>query len=228
MAGRIRYLSSSPISRKKLALACDAFVRKEYSDKVAWGFLDVRNEGDALTATFIERFESEDEIYDPFGGITKYKRIRFNQTRVRLGLISPQLEVFDGPRSLSPLLTELSAGFANDIGFSRIGLNLSSLLKDLKRETSSLSLVSAALEDITLSPDVYARVLVVGAGEVGPYLKQASMGHKCALTEMCVKGTWMNSPFKLEISSDGRLEILQGEGEELMLKLRNAVEKNLH
>src|ERR1700735_1620161 len=99
MGQRIRYFATSPYSRAKLKNAGDTLSALEYTDAVAWGFIDVRNEGAFVSGTFVERFETEEEVTHPFGHVTLYKRVRFNQVKFHLGLNVPQLEILDASRS---------------------------------------------------------------------------------------------------------------------------------
>jgi hypothetical protein len=227
MSSRIRYLSSIGISRKKLRVTSDELSRKEYSDELAWGFVDIRNEGDVVTGTFIERFESEEQIAHPFGEITNYKRVHFSHAKFWLGVKVPQLEVYDGSRSLAPLLTELSRCFQFSLAFSRIRIDLQTLIGALKRKTSSLTLFGASLADITLASDVFARVAVVGSGEVGPYLKTAALGRDLKLERICLRGTFHSKAFKIEVTADARIHVHAGYEENLIRTLRGVVIESL-
>jgi hypothetical protein len=227
MPSRIRYLWSSPISRKDLRGASDALCHKEYSEKEVWGFIDVHNEGDALSGTFVERFETEDEITDPYGRITVYRRTQFSQTKFRLGLVTPQLELYDAPRSFTPLLTELSSCFRDNLSFSGIHIELHQMIKALKRDSSSLTLLAATLQDITLAPNVLAKISVVGGAEITPYLKVASLGKSIIFEKVCLSGTNLLGSFKIEVSSDGRIQILNGYNDALAMTLRVIIEKSL-
>jgi hypothetical protein len=210
-----------------LGAASDELSRKEYSDEVAWGFVDVRNEGDAVTGTFIEKFESEEQIAHPFGEITIYKRIQFSQAKFRLGLKVPQLEVYDGPRSLAPLLTELSRCFGFMLAFSPVRVDLQNLIVALKGKTSTLTLVGASLGNIILASDVFARVSVIGSGEIAPYLKLATLGKKLILEKVCLASTSHGGAFKIEVTSDTRIQVHAGYGENLLKTLREVVVESL-
>lgn len=227
MSLRIGYLATDSFSEKDLRTAADHLSVNEYTEKVSWGFIDLRNEGDALTATFVERFETEDEISDPFGRVTKYKRIQFSQVSFRLSRKMPQLEVYDAPRSISPLLTELANAFGIAISFSRIRIDLNAFVKFLKNETSSLIMQGATLRNIPLTTDVSANVALAGNGEISPYLKIASLGKKTALNKVSLLGTNKVGMFKLEIASDGRIQISGANSEDLLMRVREIIEKCL-
>jgi hypothetical protein len=220
-------LSSTMIGRRDIGVASDELSRKEYSDELAWGFVDVRNEGDAATGTFVERFESDEEVIHPFGEITTYKRVQFNHTKFRLGLKPPQLEVYDGPRSLAPLLMELSRCFGFTLSFSPIRIDLQTFMGALKRKTSVLTLLGASLGNITLAADVFARVSVMGSGEVGPYLQMAALGRKLTLEKICLIGTSVAGRFKIEVASDARIHVHAGFGDNLLKMLRGVIVQSL-
>ena len=227
MGNRVRYLSTSAITRKELSAVGEALGRNEYSDQLAWGFVDVRIQGDSVVATFVERFETEEQVTHPFGEITTYKRVQFSRIRFRLALQLPQLEVYDSPRAITPLLTELSKCCEFRLVFSNVSIDLEQFTKTLKREASNITLVSATLRDISLAADVFARVSVVGSGEIGPYLKLASLGKKGLLEKACLCGTIASNGFKVEITSDARIQILAGHDDDLMKILRCVVIKSL-
>jgi hypothetical protein len=227
MASRVRFLSCSPISKKDLRAVSEVLAEREYSDKVVWGFIDVRNEGDAVTATFVERFETEEKIEDPFGDFTTYKRVRFNQTPFRLSLSVPQLELYDGPRSIEPLLTELSGIVGSSLSFASVSVDLQTVMRHFKRDTLSIALVAATLQDISLAPDAFARVAVFGNGEIGPHLKVAAMGKKIAFQKVSLKGSLRTGSFKVDISSDARVQIHNGPVEDLTTLIRASIETSI-
>ena len=220
-------MSSTPISRKYLATAVDELSRKEYSDEVGWGFVDVQNEGDTFTGTFVERFETEDQVAHPFGEITAYRRVHYSQVKFRLGLKAPQLEVFDGPRSFTPLVTELARCFGFGLAFFPVRIDLKALIKALQQKTSSLTLLGASLGNIPLASDVFARVSVFGAGEVGPYLSMAAFGKPLVLEKICLAGTFRVGGFKIDVSSDARMQIHSGQGDILLRTLRGVIIKSI-
>ena len=227
MEQRFKYLSSTPFTRANLKNAGDVLSKREYSDRLSWGFVDIHNTGGLVSGTFVERFETEEEITHPFGHVTVYKRIRFNQIRFRLGTITPQLEILDAPRSVAPLLTELASCFDSPVAFSPVRLDIKAFISKLKRRAASLALLSASFEDITLGSDVFARVSVMGSGEIEPYLKTAALGGEPIFERVCLSGTFNAETFKVEICSDARIQILVGRGASFAKLLRSLVVESL-
>jgi hypothetical protein len=228
MGTRVRYLTADPISRRDLADLTEELCRKEYSDEVAWGYVDVRNERDSLVATFVERFETEEQVIHPFGEVTTYKRIQFNPVRFRIRVGIPQLEVYDCPRSATALLTELSNCFGARLVFSTVRIDLGALIQALKQQTTSLSLLAATLGDVSLSTDVFARIAVNGSAEITPYLKKVSFGREPVLERVLVKGTVSSSGgFKVEATSDARIHIQVGHSDSLVKVFRGAVVESI-
>lgn len=224
MPSRIAYLSTSNFSANDLRMVSDKLCAKEFSEQISWGFIDVRNKGNTIAATFVERFETEEQVADPFGHITTYKRIQYSQLKFRLCIYAPQLEVYDAPRSISPLVTELSKCFPIPVSFSRIQLDLNLFVKLLKRQTSVLIMQGATLQDIGLATDVLVKVALVGNREITPFLKIASLGKKVILNKVCLLVQNKNGSFKIEATIDGRIQIISNYDDDLILTIREMLE----
>lgn len=227
MTIRVGYLSTSSLSIKELGNLSNELCQQEYSDDKSWGFVDVRNESGLVAATFVERFESEEEIIDPYGRVSTYTRVRYSQVKFRLGAKIPQLEVYDAPRSISPLLTELSNSLRKPIAFSRIGVDLNLFVKLLKRKASGVMIQGATLHDIALSADVRAKVSLIGGGEVSQFLPIASLGKRTVLDKVCILGTNEFESFRIEAASDGRLQIVTQHTDSALSFFRSILEGSI-
>jgi hypothetical protein len=198
-------------------------VANEYSEGAPWGFVDVRNQGDTITGTFVERFESEQNVTDPFGNLKIYKVINYSQARFNITTSFPHLELIEPPRSVAPLLTELSRAFGNNLVFSQIQLDVPQFINDFRHKVSSLFVTSATLDDVPLTNDIFARIHVNGSGEIRNHLKELNLAHKIEFQKVCVCGHTKTGQFRLELSSDARLQVQAGIADELIRLVRTCL-----
>lgn len=200
--------------------------RKEYSDSVAWGFVDLESDGDSIRGTFVERFESDQEVVHPLGQILRFKRVDFSRITFSLAVAQPRLEIIDSPRSIEPLLTELSQT-CNQLVFSKIDLDVNALVRFVKRKTRSCTMISATLRDVPLSAGVIASVEVRGSSEIQRHLEMAAFGTRPVLERALLIGTIDNDAFRFQISADARIHVVAREPEALCDIIREFIRESL-
>ncbi len=71
------------------------------------GFILDRIRDDFFEARYIERFEYQETVADPFGQEVRFERLEYRQTRFRATQDGPGFELIDAPRSAQALVNEL-------------------------------------------------------------------------------------------------------------------------
>lgn len=78
-----------------------------FSNDESSGFILDRVRDDFLEARYIERYEFQETVADPFGKELTFDRLEFRQTSFRAALGWPGLELLDAPRSAQSLISQL-------------------------------------------------------------------------------------------------------------------------
>ncbi len=81
--------------------------QRAFSDDESSGFILDRVRDDFLEARYVERYEYEETIADPFGKEMTLNRLEFRQTSFRAAPGWPGLELVDAPRSSQSLVSQL-------------------------------------------------------------------------------------------------------------------------
>jgi hypothetical protein len=81
--------------------------QRSFSDDGSSGFILDRVRDDFLEARYVERYEYEETVADPFGKELTFNRLEFHQTSFRATPEWPGLELVDAPRSTQSLVSQL-------------------------------------------------------------------------------------------------------------------------
>lgn len=153
-----------PISMRVLAKRLKA---KQFGDGVVDGFVIDRVRDDFLEARYVERFELEEVVRDPFGRELTFQRVEFRQTAVRATSGKVGLELQDAPRGTHGLVSRLAE--VNDFSLAIVPISVDVLAwaaafqRSLNVDAFVDSLQVGALE---LEAGIHAKVVIKGPKDV--------------------------------------------------------------
>ncbi len=222
MNTRLRWMFVAPVTRATLAHAVDAVRKDEYVVDAQSGFIVERVRPGFIEARFIERFERLEDIFNPFGEAQRVTRVEYQQTRFRLSQERPQLEIYDGPRSISPLLNRLSMSLGPDSTAEAPVADVMKWLRMLTVHVNDVWVTSAQIARLSLSETVSARLTVSGTEDVRKFVKEMVGDRKFRFERLDLVGSYQGSPVRFELKEEGRATIRSGP-EELLEHLRNAL-----
>ncbi|MEK6418270.1 hypothetical protein C7399_12073 [Paraburkholderia tropica] len=102
---RYRWLQAEwPLPIRSLAKKIQ---QQSFADGASNGFIMDRVRENSLEARYIERYEYEETVSDPFGKELTLRRLEFRQTAFRASPNLPGLELVDAPRSVQGLMSQL-------------------------------------------------------------------------------------------------------------------------
>lgn len=223
MSRRIRWYLIEPLSEAAVAAIAAKMRKDAYADKRGWGFAIEIIRKNLVEGRFIERYENIDKVTDPFGKEIEFKRIGYEITRFRLNTSAPQFEVYDGPRSISALTTQI-AGYLNfALVFKEVATELGVWLRALERKITRSIVTMAVIAEVPLSPNAYAKLTVCGTEDVRKHATSLVGSKRVRFQKLQISGRYAEESVKLEVASDGRATILLGNAEELLPILRESL-----
>ncbi len=131
------------------------------------GFLLDRIRDDFLEARYIERFEFQETVSDPFGKEVTFERLEYRQTAFRATATWPGLELIDPSRSVQQLLSELIE--ASDFSVSLAPLNVDVLkwAEGIQQTFGGmLTISSIQVGGLKLGDSATAKVVIKGDKDV--------------------------------------------------------------
>lgn len=180
-----------PISMRQLAKRLKA---KQFADGSTDGFVVDRVRDDYVEARYIERFEVEEVVTDPFGKELTFQRVEFKQSAIRASGGTVGLELRDAPRSTHGLVSRLSE--ANDFSLAIIPISVDVVAWATSfQQLSRLEVIVDSLQigDLELGSGVSAKIVVKGAKDVRNYSKVLTSGrrHKVEKVQVRFSGAYV-------------------------------------
>lgn len=224
MSKRVRWLIASPLSRASLARIAEGLHRDEYEANATTGFISSIVRTTFVEARYIERFERAESIIDPFGQPQEFQRIEYQQTAFRLSVDAPQLEIYDGPRSIGPLLNRL--GSFTDTVIQPLNVDVVKWLRQLQTEISETCVTAAHIARLSLSEKVSAKIVVNGTEDVRSFVKSVVGNKPFRFERLEVAAKFKGETIRFDLREEGRATISSG-SDEFVSILRGALTASL-
>jgi len=175
-----------------------------------------------ITGTFIERDKYIDEITDPFGNTERVERTVYKRMAFRISTSWPQLELYDAPRTFAPFLTTLSQQ-VQWLSSSSVNTPPLKWLSSLDLPPASLLVEGAVINNIQLSLNVSGKLILSGDKDV---IEQFNLvkGRSYLVHGITLRVKDGDKIRRLEIFSDARMKVQQGDFESLLPVARRAVQ----
>jgi hypothetical protein len=155
----------------------------------------------------------------------QFSRIDFETFVFTIGTKFPHIELRNAPRSLGAFFNQI-AGYLNfTIGIEPININLTNWIKSLESEVESVQVFGAIASNISLSNSIQAKIAVIGSAEVRPSIKKLAGKYSYAFSKMQVSGIFRTQPFRCDLFSDGRVNVLGGTATEIASILKKSLVK---
>lgn len=153
-----------PISMRVLAKRLKA---KQFGDGAVDGFVIDRVRDDFLEARYIERFEVEEVVTDPFGKELTFQRVEFRQSTIRASSGDVGLELQDAPRSTHGLVSRLAEANDFSLAIVPISVDVVAWAAAFQRILCADALVdSLQIGGLELEAGIYAKVVIKGSKDV--------------------------------------------------------------
>lgn len=194
-----------------------------FDEKGQSGFLLDRVRDEFLEARYIERFEFQETVADPFGREVTLDRLEYRQTSFRATATWPGLELIDPARSVQQLLNELAE--ASDFSLSITPLNIDVLAwaEGIQQAFGGrLTISSIQVGGLKLEDGATAKVVLKGEKDVREACRKLMGGRPHVLEKL---------QFRISIGSANATVLLANnatakiEGKEVEAELLPAIRK---
>ncbi|WP_076997891.1 hypothetical protein [Variovorax sp. KK3] len=140
---------------------------KAFDEDSADGFVLDRVRDDCIEGRFIERFEYDDIITDPFGKELTFHRVDYNQCEFRTFDASPGLELVDAPRSVQAMVSRMLEATDFALAISPLSVNVLDWADTFQRAAKVSGLVdSMQLGALELASGISAKAVIRGDTDV--------------------------------------------------------------
>ncbi|MDR6208237.1 hypothetical protein [Paraburkholderia graminis] len=156
-----------------------------FADGKSSGFILDRVRDDCVESRFIERYEYEETVADPFGKELTLRRLEFRQTSFRATPSWPGLELVDAPRSLQSFMSELGEACKFDLGITPLTVDVMTWAQVFEEKLDSPIVIdSIQLGALQLGKDVRAKVVLKGEADVRAACDKLVSGKKHILEKL--------------------------------------------
>jgi hypothetical protein len=180
---RYRWLAADwPIPVSTLAARLKT---KPFTSSGKHGFVIDRVRDDWLEARYIERIEYRDSVIDPFGKELLFDRVEFRKTAFRVSASKPSIELREPPRSIQPLINQLSelVDFQLFISTESVDVFLwADKVQALLKHSSIID--SVQINTLELRENVTAKMIVRGSVDVRLSYQDITKNHKYTLEKV--------------------------------------------
>lgn len=156
-----------------------------FVDEGQTGFIVDRVRDEYLEARYVERYEFDETVSDPFGKELTFKRLEFRQTAFRASPDWPGLELIDPARSVQTLVNELLQATEFSLSVTPMAVDVmrwAEAFQDLADTKVVIS--SAQIGALVLEDGVQAKVVMKGDKDVRGAYKVLARGKKHVLEKL--------------------------------------------
>ncbi|KWO07376.1 hypothetical protein [Burkholderia cepacia] len=159
--------------------------QRPFSDDGSNGFILDRVRDDFLEARYVERYEYDETVADPFGKELTFRRLEFHQTSFRAGPDWPGLELVDAPRSTQSLVNQLLEITDFALPVAPLTVDVMSWVNDFQKHFGSRVVIdSIQLGALQIEKGVRAKVVLKGEEDVRSACKELIAGRKHVLEKL--------------------------------------------
>jgi len=156
-----------------------------FVDDKSSGFILDRVRDDFLEARYVERYEFQETVADPFGKELTFDRLEFRQTSFRAAPSWPGLELVDAPRSSQSLVSQLLEATNFTLPIAPLTVEVLMWAAAFQHAFGSPVVIdSIQLGSLQVDDGVKAKVILKGDKDVRAACKELIRGRKHVLEKL--------------------------------------------
>ncbi len=196
-----------------------------FSDEERSGFIVDRVRDEFLEARYVERYEFEETVSDPFGKELTLSRLEFRQTAFRASPGWPGLELIDAPRSIQTFVSELLQATDFSLPITPIFVDVMRWV-DAFQEVTNTSVVigSAQIGALQLEDGVQAKAVLKGEKDVRDACKNLTRGRPHVLEKLQFRVTQGSATATVLFANNATAKV---EGRDLQDELLHVIRRAL-
>lgn len=189
------------------------------------GFLLDRVRDDFLEARYIERFEFQETVSDPFGKEVTFDRLEYRQTAFRATATWPGLELIDPSRSVQQLLNELIEVSDFSVSLSPMSVDVLKWAEGIQQTFGGLLTISSIqLGGLKLEDSTTAKVVLKGEKDVREACHKLTENRPHVLEKLQFRITVGSTTATVLLANNATAKI---EGGDVEAELLTAIRKGL-
>lgn len=210
MNKRVRWFLLSPLARPTLLRLVEGMRNEEFSEDSTSGFIIEMARTQFVEARYVERFERVEQVVDPFGGDQEFHVTEYHQTSFRISIEPPQLEIYDGPRSVSPTLNRITALLGLECTVQPVNADITKWMRCLQPELDDIRVTTAYISRLSLSDSVSAKIVIKGTEDVRKYAKEMVSGKPFHFERLEVSANYQEENVRFVLRETGGATIIKG------------------
>lgn len=189
------------------------------------GFLLDRVRDDFLEARYIERFEFQETVSDPFGKEVTLDRLEYRQTAFRATATWPGLELIDPSRSVQQLLNELIEASDFSVSLAPLSVDVLKWAEGIQQTFGGLLTISSIqLGGLKLEDSTTAKVVLKGEKDVREACRKLTGNRPHVLEKLQFRITVGSTSATVLLANNATAKIEGGDVEaELLAAIRKAM-----
>ena len=189
------------------------------------GFLLDRVRDDFLEARYIERFEFQEKVSDPFGKEVTFDRLEYRQTAFRATAAWPGLELIDPSRSIQQLLNALIEAGDFSVSFAPLSVDVLKWAEGIQQAFGGLLTISSIqVGGLKLEDSTTAKVVLKGEKDVREACRRVTGNRPHVLEKLQFRITIGSTSATVLLANNATAKIESGEVEaELLAAIRKAL-----
>jgi hypothetical protein len=152
---------------------------------------------------YIEKLESEQTVEDPFGKVLRFVRSDYRKVAFHLTAASPNLSLFDPPRSCKAFFARIGAMMEHQIAIEPVKLNVESLIDALEGKVSGMKVTAMTVSDIAISASTRVEISVAGGMDVRNETQRLLGARRGLVTSASVEWRKHERMLSCELSTSG-------------------------
>jgi hypothetical protein len=189
------------------------------------GFLLDRVRDEYLEARYIERFEFQETVSDPFGKEVTLDRLEYRQTAFRATSTWPGLELVDPSRSVQQLLNELVEASDFSVSLSPLSVDVLIWADGVQREFGGLLTISSIqVGGLRLEDGTVAKVVLKGEKDVREACRKLIGDRPHVLEKLQFRIAIGSTSTTVLLANNATAKVEGGDAEaELLVAIRKAI-----
>jgi len=158
---------------------------KPFTSSSKHGFVIDRVREDFVEARYFERIEYKDSVIDPFGRELLFDRVEFRKSAFRVSASQPSIELREPPRSVQPLINQLSELVDFQLAISTELVDVLSWAEKIQAILRHSSIIdSVQINSLALKENVTAKMIVRGDVDVRSSYQELTKNRKYILEKV--------------------------------------------
>jgi len=201
--------------------------QRSFSDDGSSGFVLDRVRDDFLEARYVERYEYEETVADPFGKELTFSRLEFHQTSFRATRVWPGLELVDAPRSTQSLVSQLLEITDFALPVAPLNVDVMTWANVFQEYFGSRVVIdSIQLGALQIEKGVRAKVVLKGDEDVRSVCEELIGGRKHVLEKLQFRAVRGHLRTSVLIANNAAVKIDGGDlKDEVLVALRGSLPK---